>query len=98
VSADTLPLRREATPADLSTRGLTVRDVAKRYRVSPDKVRGWIRRGELKAVNTATTLCGRPRWVVSADALTEFEKCRAAAPAPKPTTRRRRQVQVDYYP
>ena len=28
-------------------RGYTVADVAARYRVSPDKVRGWINRGEL---------------------------------------------------
>jgi excisionase family DNA binding protein len=41
-------------------RGLTVREVARRYRVSPDKVRAWIRRGELAAVNTASTLCGKP--------------------------------------
>src|SRR5262245_18072506 len=61
------------TPATAPTdtppaaRGLTVRDVARRYRVSPDKVRAWITSGELRAVNTATALCGRPRWVVPAD-------------------------------
>ena len=49
--------------------GLTVADVARRYRVGEDKVRGWIARGELRAVNTATVLCGRPRWVISPDAL-----------------------------
>ena len=32
--------------------GLTVADVARRYRVSPDKVRGWIARGELIAINS----------------------------------------------
>jgi excisionase family DNA binding protein len=32
-------------------RGLTVREVARRYRVCKDKVLGWIRRGELIAVN-----------------------------------------------
>jgi hypothetical protein len=44
--------------------GLTVRDVARRYRVGEDKVRGWIARGELAAINTATVMCGRPRWVI----------------------------------
>jgi excisionase family DNA binding protein len=44
--------------------GMTVREVARRYRVGEDKVRGWIQRGEMRAVNTAATLCGRPRWVV----------------------------------
>jgi transposase len=78
--------------------GLTVREVARRYRVSPDKVRGWIRRSELRAVNTATALCGKPRWVVLADALTEFEQRRRATPPPKPARRKRRGTVVDYYP
>ncbi len=81
-----------------TARGLTVRDVARRYRVSPDKVRAWIARGELRAVNTATALCGRPRWVVSPDALAEFERRRAGGPPPKPARRPRRPVQIDYYP
>jgi hypothetical protein len=46
--------------------GLTVHDVARRYRVGEDKVRAWIGRGELKAVNTAAALCGKPRWVIPA--------------------------------
>jgi hypothetical protein len=72
--------------------------VARRYRVGPDKVRRWIGRGELAAVNTASALCGRPRWVVSPEALAEFERRRAGGPAPKPTRRRRRSAGVDYYP
>lgn len=44
--------------------GMTPREVARRYRVSPDKARAWIRKGELRAVNTATGLGGKPRWVV----------------------------------
>jgi hypothetical protein len=83
------------TPSSLA--GLTVRDVARRYRVSADKVRVWIARGELKAVNTAA-LCGRPRWVVPADALAAFEQRRAAAPRPKPAKRRKQISAVDYYP
>jgi transposase len=82
----------------LQAAGLTVADLACRYRVSPDKVRTWINRGELRAVNTATALCGRPRWVVSPDALAEFERRRAAGPPPKPPRRPRRPVQIDYYP
>ncbi|MCI0463308.1 MAG: helix-turn-helix domain-containing protein [Gemmataceae bacterium] len=81
-----------------SAAGLTVRDLARRYRVSPDKVRLWIRRGELHAVNTATALCGRPRWVVSPDALAEFERRRAGGPTPKPRRRRKLTGMVDYYP
>ncbi len=62
--------------------GLTVRDVARRYRVGEDKVRGWITRGDLP-VNTAASLCGKPRWVVPAEALAEFERRRAGgSPTP----------------
>jgi transposase len=78
--------------------GLTTRDVAKRYRVSEDKVRAWIARGELAAVNTATALCGKPRWVVTPDALAAFEKRRAGAPTPKPPRRRRNEQEEDFFP
>jgi hypothetical protein len=86
-------------PADirLSLIGLTVRDVARRYRVSPDKVRLWIKRGELSAINTAAALCARPRFVVPVEALAAFERRRAAAPPPKPARRRKRSGVVDYY-
>jgi excisionase family DNA binding protein len=78
--------------------GLTVREVARRYRVGEDKVRAWIRRGELRAINTAAVLCGRPRWVIPAEALSEFERQRAGGPPPTAPRRRRRQQAIDYYP
>ena len=84
------------TPAPAA--GLTVRDVARRYRVGEDKVRAWIARGELKAINTAAVLCGRPRWVVPVDALAEFERRRAGGPPPKPQRRRRQPAPIDFYP
>jgi hypothetical protein len=80
------------------TAGLTVADAARRYRVSPDKVRAWIARGELAAVNTSATLCGRPRYVVLPEHLAAFEGKRAAAPRPGPVKRRKRTTAVDYYP
>lgn len=83
----------------LAIRGQTVADVAKRYRISPDKVRGWIRRGELSAINTATALCGRPRWVVLPEHLAEFERRRAGGVPPKPPRRKRTASGfIDYYP
>ena len=78
--------------------GLTVRDVARRYRVSPDKVRAWIRRGELAAINTASILCGKPRFVIAPEALEHFERGRQAALPPKSPRRRKRRVVTDYYP
>ncbi len=79
-------------------RGYTVADVAARFRVSPDKVRRWIARGELTAVNTASSVCGRPQLRITAEALAAFEQRRCAGPPPKPAYRRRRAVQVDFYP
>jgi hypothetical protein len=82
----------------LPTAGLTVADVAKRYRVSPDKIRSWIAKGELAAINTATALCSKPRWVILPDALVAFERRRSAGPPPKPARRRKRTDFVDYFP
>jgi excisionase family DNA binding protein len=82
---------------EIAAAGLTVREVAKRYRVGPDKVRAWIRRGEMRAVNTATALCGRPRWVIPPEGLRLFERRRTATAPPKPP-RRRRPLLIDYYP
>jgi len=88
------------TTIDTSTtiRGLTVADVARRYRVSPDKVRLWIKRGELFGINTAAAVCGRPRWVVPPEALAAFEQRRQGGPQPQPARRRRRAAATDYYP
>src|SRR5262249_19228784 len=91
------PMPTKAPTADAPPSGLTVADVAKRYRVSPDKIRAWISRGELSAVNTATVLCGKPRWIILPNALAAFEKRRAGGVPPK-AVRRRRTCETDYYP
>jgi transposase len=79
-------------------RGYTTADIAARFRVSEDKVRGWIKRGELLAINTADVKCGKPRYVVTPEALAAFEQGRGAA-EPKPAPRRkRRTAEVDYFP
>jgi excisionase family DNA binding protein len=64
--------------------------VARHLRVSRSKILGWIAAGELRAVNVARRRGGRPRWLVPADALLEFEQRRAAVPAAEPGPRRRR--------
>jgi hypothetical protein len=79
-------------------RGMTPNEVALRYRVSPDKVREWIRRGALRAINVADVKCGKPRFVVPPEAIAEFERVRAAAEPPKPARRRRQPAVVDYFP
>lgn len=79
--------------------GLTVADIAKRFRVSPDKVRGWIRRGELHALNTSDIRCGKPRFVVTPDSLVAFERGRQAATPTTPKPQRRKQTHIiDFYP
>jgi transposase len=78
--------------------GMTVRDVARRYRVGKGRVRAWISRGELRAVNRRDIRSGRPSWVVPPEALAEFESGRAAAVRPKPQRRRKKTAAVDYYP
>ena len=78
--------------------GYTPNELARLLRVSPDRIRGWIKSGELSAIDTATIRCGRPRYVVLPHHLAEFERRRAASPPPKPARRRRRQELVDYYP
>jgi transposase len=78
--------------------GLTVRDVARRYRVGEDKVRGWIKRGELAAIDTADRRSARPRYVVTAESLAAFERSRSVAPPPEPARRKKRMTKVDYFP
>jgi hypothetical protein len=91
--------RRPRRPAvDSNDRGWTPNELAQLLRVSPDKIRDWIRRGEKPAINTATARCGKPRFIVLPHHLQEWERSRRAA-APKSPPRRRRQAEtVDYYP
>jgi transposase len=90
--------RKPATPNDLAT-GFTVRDLARRYRVGVARVIGWIRRGELRAINRRDDRSCRPSFVVTPEALTDFERSRqVATPAPKPPRRKKRICEVDYFP
>jgi excisionase family DNA binding protein len=74
---------------------LSVRDLCKRYGVSEHTVLGWIRSGELRAVNVGRRLDGKkPRWRISPEALTAFELARAATPARPQTRQRKRSAAV----
>jgi hypothetical protein len=83
---------------DRPSSGYTVADLTTRWRVGSDKIHRWIRGGQLKAINTAGVLCGRPRWIILPEAVAEFERGRTSAPAPKRTKRTKRTNEVDYYP
>jgi excisionase family DNA binding protein len=79
-------------------RGLTTADAAKLLRVSEDKIRGWIRTGELAAVNTAGPRSGKPRFVILPHAIEQFLVARSATPPPQPPRRKKRTKEVDYFP
>jgi excisionase family DNA binding protein len=83
---------------DSATTGWTVPELARLLRVSQDKIRAWIKAGELNAINTAGARCGRPRYVVLAHHLDQFERRRRAVAPITPARRRRRVGVVDYYP
>ena len=86
-----------SNPAEAKT-GYRPPDLARRWRVSADKVLRFIATGELRAVNLSTHLSGRPRWWISAEAVSEFESRRAATPV-RQTPRRRRQPEevIQYF-
>ncbi len=70
-------------------------EIAERFGVDAHKVLGWIRRGELRALNVATTTGGRPRFRISPADLAAFEASRSAGPPPKISRiRRRRDPQI----
>jgi hypothetical protein len=84
--------------ADTPSSGYTVGDLARRWRVGPDKIRAFLRRGELVGVNVATNLSGRPQWRITAESVERFERRRSSAPPPKLPRRRRATQMVDFYP
>ena len=67
-----------------------IKDLRGRYGVGEHTILGWIRNGELKAIDVSRTKGGRPKWRITQAALDEFESLRATtAPTPKPTRRRK---------
>jgi hypothetical protein len=59
---------------------LTPREVAYRWRIHIDKVLVFIHAGELRAFNVASKESRRPRYLVTEEAVREFEAARAACP------------------
>lgn len=74
----------------MSDATFTVRDLCGRYGVTEHTVLGWIRAGELRAINVGRRAgAAKPRWRVTAAALAAFEQRRTST-LPPPRTRRRR--------
>jgi hypothetical protein len=80
-------------------RSLTPNELAPIMRMSADRIRAMIQRGELRGVNTPARN-GKPRYVVApADLAAWWQRNTAARPAPAPMPRRKRQApgERDYY-
>jgi transposase len=76
----------------MSDHALSPKQVAQRYGVGVHSVLGWIRSGELEAVNVGRSLGKKkPRWKVLPEHLAAFELRRLSSPPP-PRTRRRKQT------
>jgi excisionase family DNA binding protein len=74
---------------------LSVRDLCEHYGVSEHTVLGWIRSGELKAVNVGRWPGSKkPRWRITEEALAAFEQARTPTPPPSRARRRKRPVGV----
>jgi hypothetical protein len=81
----------------LPAHGYTVADLCRRWRVGADKVRAFLRRGELVGVNVASRLSAKPQWRITPESVERFEQRRTSAPM-TPAPRRRRRAERDYYP
>jgi len=88
-------LEGRATAEQPQNQPLTVPEVAKLLRVSPDKVLSWIRTGRLRGYNIAEREDGRPKYRVNPDDLQAFTQQRAfTQPAPKGRPAGRRRIPV----
>jgi hypothetical protein len=71
----------------------TVKQLCDRFCIGECTVLGWIRRGELAAINVGRTPGKKkPRWRVTESALAAFELARTASPPPEPVRRRKSAV------
>jgi hypothetical protein len=78
------------SPLDRIRTKFTPPEVARRWGVDAAKVIAWIRSGELRAIDAATRRGGRPRYLIDAVAIADFEALRATVPPAPRAVRRRR--------
>jgi len=79
-------------------RKFTPNEVARMWGVAPEKIIGFIRAGELNAIDVSRGN-RRPRFLIDVDDLRAFERRRADCPQPQPTQPRRRRPEgvTQYY-
>lgn len=95
-----MPARRVTYPP---RRKLSVPMVARQIGVADQKVLKWIKTGELRAVNLATSPHNRPRYSIDVDDLEAFERSRQVIPESGLTSTRRLRRRAasdvkDYFP
>jgi excisionase family DNA binding protein len=83
------PRRKRRRRRSHGTR-LTPPQLARQLGVSPDKIVGWIRSGELRAVNIAANPKGRPRYIIDPKDVEAFEARRSIHKTPSVPRRRKR--------
>jgi hypothetical protein len=76
---------------------MTPPQVAKRWRVSSDKVLAFVKKGELKAFNVALSEHGRPRFRVLIDDVLDFEQRRTVKQKSKTRRQRNRRSDVIHF-
>lgn len=76
---------------------ITPKAYAQQLGVSENKVLAWIRTGQLKALNVASSVRNRPRWKITAEARREFEDSRTAKPSESATATLRRRTSYERY-
>ncbi len=59
---------------------VSVPHLAKMWGVSTSKIAGFIKIGELEAINVATSMDGRPRYLIDLAAIERFEQSRQVIP------------------
>lgn len=70
---------------------ITPPQLARQWGVSPETIIAWIRSGELRAVNAAVRVGGRPRYLIDQADVVIFEARRAVV-APTKSPRRRPRI------
>jgi len=83
-----------------ATRGWTPNRLAKLLCCSPDRVRDWIKSGQLGAIDLAPPGSRKPRYIILPVHLEAFERRRRVRMEPAKPVRRRRQPagETDFYP
>lgn len=79
---------------------LTAIEAADLLKVKPDRVRAWIKSGQIRGIDLSSNPgTGKPRFRVSESDLQAFLQTRAVTPDTRPKRRRRRNEDViDFFP